>query len=433
MLVKIYGKNFRSFRDPFELSMVAGDLRKPEGRDEGVIEVPIKGLEKPLRLLRVAAIMGPNASGKSAVLLAASALRYLATQTSAIHKPESKIGPYAPFLLSKLTRDQPVELGCWFVLDDSLYQYEITFTDTSIQSESLICKGEEDIDLIRRQGSAPIAGELIEKSEANTLYVKSMQPNVTVLSKLAQHGPAEGEESVKRYYNALRDVLRWKDFLPAPAMINTFFLKLLSTDESLRKWVRDEMLSKADLGIADLHVKQIEFEPPAHVKSFYEGEGEEPPKQRYEITLSHTGDNPTELDLSEESVGTVKLFALSDYWYILANKGGTLFADELSASLHPRLLDSLVRAVNYPRSEKTKAQLIFASHDTGLLESRDGQPPTLRRDQVYFTEKASDGASKIYSLMEFKGEARGTGIHNIRKRYLSGLYGALPSTSGISL
>lgn len=69
MLVRLFGSNFRSFKAPFELSMVAADLRRKEDSDRGVVEVPITGMAEPLRLLRTAAIYGPNASGKSNVLL----------------------------------------------------------------------------------------------------------------------------------------------------------------------------------------------------------------------------------------------------------------------------------------------------------------------------------------------------------------------------
>jgi hypothetical protein len=58
-------------------------------------------------------------------------------------------------------------------------------------------------------------------------------------------------------------------------------------------------------------------------------------------------------------------------------------------------------------------------------------PPALRRDQVYFTKKDDEGASELYALAEFKEDARP--VHNIRKRYLSGLYGALPSVEKLSL
>ena len=38
-----------AIKSPFELSMVAADLRREEDRDRGVIEVPIAGISEPLR------------------------------------------------------------------------------------------------------------------------------------------------------------------------------------------------------------------------------------------------------------------------------------------------------------------------------------------------------------------------------------------------
>ena len=56
MLVRLFGKNFRSLKDNFELSMVAADLKRKVDRDRGVIELPIAGADEPLRLLRTVAI-----------------------------------------------------------------------------------------------------------------------------------------------------------------------------------------------------------------------------------------------------------------------------------------------------------------------------------------------------------------------------------------
>lgn len=39
--------------------------------------------------------------------------------------------------------------------------------------------------------------------------------------------------------------------------------------------------------------------------------------------------------------------------------------------------------------------------------------------------------AKLFSLSEFKEDARP--VHNIRKRYLSGLYGAIPAVDQLSL
>jgi AAA15 family ATPase/GTPase len=59
----------------------------------------------------------------------------------------------------------------------------------------------------------------------------------------------------------------------------------------------------------------------------------------------------------------------------------------------------------------------------------------LRRDEIWFTEKNSDGISNLYSLADFVDE---DGEHirkdeSYEKNYLLGKYGAIPTLETISL
>ncbi len=428
MLVRLFGSNFRSLKGPFELSMVAADFKRKEDRDRGVIEVPIIGMAEPLQLLRCLAIYGPNASGKSTVLSAARALRSLGTDSSVASKPGAKIRMYEPFLLDDASRTAPVELGCDIVYKKSILRYEIVYESKAILREKLTVLDEnhEEI-LIDRQPSGEVGGALIASSDANQLYVKEMQPNVAVLSKLAQHGPHKGIESARTYYMAIRNATRHADYSTATSLPRTNNEKF-AENADYREWIMHHLIRTADVGICEVQTRREAIEFPDHMKEevakLLFGKGE------VVVSFVHEGNSQQPIEFSEESSGTKKLFNIAGDWWRLANEPITLLADELSASLHPRLLDRLIRAVNdAPKS--VNSQLIFTTHDTGLLESQDGLPPALRRDQVYFTKKDSSGASELYSLSEFKDDARP--VHNIRKRYLSGLYGAIPSVEKLSL
>jgi hypothetical protein len=50
----------------------------------------------------------------------------------------------------------------------------------------------------------------------------------------------------------------------------------------------------------------------------------------------------------------------------------------------------------------------------------------IRKDCVWFTEKGEDGASKLYSLTDFKGLGKMSST-SIRNAYRHGLFGALPN------
>ena len=103
-------------------------------------------------------------------------------------------------------------------------------------------------------------------------------------------------------------------------------------------------------------------------------------------------------------------------------------ADELDASLHPALVAYVVSLFQNTDSNPRRAQLIFNSHDTTLLSravpsaTAGPLPRLLGRDQIWFTEKENDGATRLYPLSDLsprKGEA-------IDQRYLAGRYGAVP-------
>lgn len=434
MLVRLFGRNFRSLKNDFELSMVAADLTREEDRDRGTFEVRLDGFDEPLRLLRAIGIYGANASGKSTVLMAGRALRSLATESIQRKRPDAPIREYKPFLLDDAAREEPILLGCDVVHKKSILRYEVVFDQKSIQEERLTrLDGDGECVLIDRRGTEPIGGDLIKKSEANQLYVKEMHPNATVLSKLSSLGPDRGPESAKPYYQSIRSALNYEDYAPAATMqrVDERPRERFANNPKYRAWVMQHLMQEADVGICSVNTREKTVEIPPELRALVAASGESFrfPDKTVEISFVHSGASDQELDFSAESSGTKKLFNISDDWWRLANRSISLFADELGASLHPRLLDRLIRVANEPR--KTNSQLIFTTHETGLLESHNGLPPALRRDQVYFTRKDSRGATELYSLTEFKEDARP--VHNIRKRYLSGQYGAIPSVEGLSL
>lgn len=436
MLVRLFGGNFRSFKDPFELSLVAADLKRKEDRNRGVVKVPIDGLDEPLSLLKCVAIYGANASGKSTVLWAASALRWLGTESSPGSAPGAPIPLYIPFSLEAGSRTAPIELGCDVVYKRSILRYAIRYDGTSFHAESLsTLSGDRETVLIERKPSGEVSGEVVKASAANRLYVEEMQPNIAVLSKLAQHGPAKGKGSVLPYYQAIRNATRFADYSMSAGIWfagSGADLERFAEDAEYREWVMRHLIRPADLGIHDVRARIDRVQHPASLVEFAKAEGTiKLLEKQVNVVFLHEGETSPSIEIFLESSGTRKLLTIAGDWWSLANEPGALFADELSASLHPRLLDRLIRSINDASATPTRSQLVFATHETGLLESQDGQPPALRRDQVYFTKKDAQGASELYSLAEFKEEARP--MHNIRRRYLSGLYGAIPSVQRLSL
>jgi AAA15 family ATPase/GTPase len=132
------------------------------------------------------------------------------------------------------------------------------------------------------------------------------------------------------------------------------------------------------------------------------------------------GSTTAEFELGDESQGTQKLFALAGPLLDIISRGSVLVIDELDRSLHPLLVRQIVGAFQ-SEAKDSKAQLIFTTHDTSLLDSA-----LLRRDQIWLTEKTQDQSSRLVALTDFsprKNEA-------LEKGYLGGRYGGVPILSG---
>jgi hypothetical protein len=365
--------------------------------------------------------------------MAGRALRWLAFESSALSRPDGDIPAYEPFKLDEESGARSVELGCDVVFGKSILRYEIEFERTAVLREKLgLLTGDSETVLIDRLPSGDVRGQLIDISDANRLYVKGMQPNVAVLAKLAQHGPQRGGGSIQPYFRAIRNATRYVNYSSATAEGMGYGMERFAYDETYREWVMEHLVRPADLGICGVETRREPIELPSILRELAKSDSDiKLHDQRVVVSFLHEGTARHFIDFALQSSGTKKLFNMGGEWWALATAPITLFADELSASLHPKLLDRIIRAVNDPEASTVRSQLIFATHDTGLLEGQNGLPPTLRRDQVYFTRKDSLGVTEVYSLTEFKDDARP--VHNIRKRYLSGLYGAIPAAEKLSL
>lgn len=122
--------------------------------------------------------------------------------------------------------------------------------------------------------------------------------------------------------------------------------------------------------------------------------------------------------MNEESTGIRKLFALMCPLIDIIVNGKVLVCDELESSLHEALVFGLVKQFIKTDSKKF-AQLIFTTHETGLLNL-----DLFRRDQIWFTElKTNERSTDLYSLAEIKNVRK---EENYGKGYIAGKYGAIP-------
>ena len=440
MLIEFYGKNFGCFRDEFRLSMVAAKI--DAGDDRGIVEVKVDGQEEPLRLLRAAAIYGANASGKSTILAAVDSLRRLIAgyrRRELVTLADSLLeNSYTPFAGSK----DPVELGLVANLGGKIYDYRITFGPELVKGErlSLVETGPKEVLLFNREKKGA-TGKWSDDPRFR-LISEDQRPNVPLLNVASFVAPGlagEIADGLSLFLGAAFYPAHFPPYISRHRSRPMRFsdpAKRVHDDPKFRTWLTDRLAS-ADVGIAEVKSQKIEeeldFGPSISDRTTSKNTlargGGTGKIVRYELKMGHrAGEGNFELPLYRESTGTVAFIRLAPFIYDLTHSEGfcAAFVDEIHESLHPTLLQALIRDFNCNTSMNyVRGQLIFTTHETMLLDA-EAKNNILRRDQIYFTKKLEDGSSQLYSLVEFKERNN----LNLRKRYLEGRYGALPAVDG---
>jgi uncharacterized protein len=411
MLIQFTVGNFKSFKDKATLSLEAtnDDWRE----EDNLANMPDQ------RLVKAAAIYGPNAGGKSNFLTAMMRFRDLVQASS----KDSQAGEpilIAPFRLHASTEEAPSFFEAVFLQKGTRYRYGFETTAQAIVSEWLF----KQVDSIRETRLFTREKDVIESSDAfkegKGLETRT-RSNALFLSVAAQfNGETSGE--VMNWMNQFRNISGLDD-----AAYMNFTATLLNDlvygpliRELVKQVIGIENLKRHDIArdkIKDMIPKEIpqtvremvlrDAASAFTVKTIHQRfDAEDKPAGKVEFNLK-----------SEESAGSQKFVALTGPFLHTLHEGSVLFVDELEARLHPLLTKALVGLFNSSANRKN-AQLIFATHDEGLLD-----PQRIRRDQVWFVEKNSLGASRLYCLDEIKGVRKEA---KFAKEYLLGQFGGVP-------
>jgi len=408
--------NFWSFKDIQTLNLTAAKIKSKNGELDQINVFPIT---KDLSLLKVKAIYGANASGKSNVIKALiSFIRIIYFSV----KEDKVLEIIDAFQLNSETIKQPTFFQLIFRICKTRYRYGFEADDKSIKSEWLFStpsKREQPL-FIREEN------KIIEINqthfEEGVLYQKlfenSEDPIFTNTSLFLTHLSTTGFGKLSKAIVHAISSITIMPGLGHQGMIGNAAESL--NDAVLKKFMLD-FLQKADVSIDSLDVVEIANGnllndiDSENEKELKKGKIIVTNKSKYSADLKPDGKTRFSF-LQQESEGTIKMFELSPYIYRSLKDGTPLFIDEFDARFHPLLTKKIVELYN--STENKKAQLVFVTHDTNLLSS-----DLLRRDQIDFVEKDKYGASHLYTLIEIKGVRNDA---SFEKDYIQGKYGAVP-------
>ncbi|MBR4599036.1 MAG: AAA family ATPase [Treponema sp.] len=380
MLKKVEIKNFKSFKNQTEinLSKTNYNFLSQNVNKDGILKGCI--------------FVGPNASGKSSVVLSIKLLLDFLFKERNI-----KLG----VLKSLLSEDESFSLTYSFVIDSQEVTYGFSINpDKPFIEESLFVDNKM---MMQRMGTSAKSfivneqGVSYDESDVDkeTLFLRTLFFNTKFTSN-----------------KTLKD---WMEFLQNSVYINAFERNIVYYGKDYKDLELSSYLKGNGLSKINDFFKEFNFEQVIEYTNQGAGPvsalaGEESEKN---IFFKRKGVESL-IPFTEESLGNQNLLRMLPTFLHVINKSGMLLIDEFSSGFHNCLEALLVR---YFFEKAKDSQMIFVSHSTNLLSNS-----LLRPDQEYAVEfNGKEGSSVIRFSKEKPRLAQ-----NIEKMYVSGVFGGLP-------
>ena len=422
VLLTFRAENARSFRDELEFSLLATGMAE----ERYVREVPWRESGTSLSVLCAAGVFGANGSGKSNLLKVMDDMRSHVLHSFRLGDPEGGV-PRRPFVLDPQRLAEPSRFEVDLVLGGVRHEYGFLLDSERVLEEWAYRYPKGRAALIFRREGSNVETSSIERHKTRAVQ-ELLRPNALFLSTAAS---AQHPALLPLYQWFSRNLLLAEaDSRPWRQALTT---EMLGRDHHRQRVLA--LLQAADLGVTD--ARKREPDPVMHerlrravrILQGLEGEpeGDEGPTfDELGVRLVHLGADGSEVELEadDESLGTRVWFGLIGPVVQALESGSVFLADELDASLHPALVMQLVQLFQDRDTNPRRAQLVFNSHDAALLGDAIGDR-LIGRDQIWFTEKRNDGATRLYPLVDLEPRKQ----EAVGKRYLEGRYGATPILS----
>lgn len=407
MLLRFGVKNFRSFREYQELSLIADRAIK----DENLSLFEIDNISLNEKSLPVSVVYGANASGKSNLVNAFLIMKRYVSSSHLKTGDRSSEFNVSPFLMSKQGPSLPTLFEVDFVSDGVRYFYNFEVFGKDIVSERYYYypRGRK-VEIFVRENKNRDSIKIGASIRGPLRHMLQFVRTDSLFASTAMQNASEEVKPLMQFFENLICVTMGPRYniRPNPESFDDRIVSFLST---LDTGITGHRFIKSDLD--------------EDMRRWYSLRPEARMPEQYELQFSHKASEGGDVffKLNQESDGTRRLVSLLRMCLRRLDRGGVIVIDELDASLHSRVAEAVIELFSSKDINKGKAQLIATTHDTNLMTS-----DYLRRDQIWFAEKDGSGATSIYPLTDFRTRKS----DNIEKGYLQGRYGAVPYGGSIS-
>ena len=406
MLLQFQCKNHRSIKDEITFSMLASS-------DDSHEEKLIKDLGEGNYISRCASLYGANGSGKTSIISAILYMKQLVVSSNSYQNETQMVR-----LPHKLAVDSPTKYSINFEKNGIVYQYAFEYDNKEILAESLYYwpNGkkamifERTSEMVNNEPNFKFSSEFKKIGENCRGRLKSFKLLLSVAFT------ETNIEYVANTFNFFQNDLVIL-FSNEPSNWLHYSIDMLKKDMELRKIFLD-FLHSIGSDILDLSLDtQIRIFSEKELLNF-------PPElrpafsnQKVRSDILSLKYKDFDIDIKDESEGIKKLFAMVCPLIDIIRNNKIFFCDEIENSLHSSIVLEIIR--RFFNNEKSTAQLIFATHNTEILDLN-----IMRRDQIWFTElEKTERKTDLYSLSDIKNVRKDEAV---QKGYIAGKYGAIP-------
>lgn len=439
MLLSFRVRNYKSIADEMWI-----DFRATNQKDH--LDTLIH--EGKVKILPVIAIYGANASGKSNIFKALSAMRNRiegALKKDVITSDD--IAPYiVPFMFDETYINGATLFEIELIIDKTEYRYGFECTKHKIYEEWLFMKKDSEEECIFYRNDEIIEIPFKHKSihkEISHCYSMASENDllITGLNKRASSNLKMIRENIETDKFAIEKREMSVGHLKIELEILNFFnvIKMFDSlsfdfsDDDTESVLIDglgsnfiEFSNKGELSAQNMidDIKEmVAIVDSSIVDITVEEETDSDLNINYRVFTHHLDNKGKKIKVNfdTESNGTRKFIALYSWIGLCLKSGVSIICDEIDIKLHPLLLRRIIKMFTDKEQNPKGAQLIFSAHNLICLDSSD-----LRRDEIYFVEK-NNQKTEIYSMsdIKIKGETVRADL-DFGKNYLTGRFGAIP-------
>ena len=429
MILDFTISNFRSIKDAQTISFEATN----DSHLEGYYIVQ----KDKYRVLKIATILGANASGKTNIIRAFSLLHDLILEPC---KNKNSRIEYDKFALDEKSADEDSIMKVNFLCGNQKYYYEVHFNNREVTYELL--KRHPFGDLRAHKVYERVTDLSLDKSFIKWYgKYKSTSKGRDLSSNLIHNRTVFGAfQNTNVEIDWMKEIIDWINsyilppVFPSEQRIYKFITEKIR-QERIDKSLVAQQLSKADIGISDFIVEYETRTIPQDIVDMILSDDDTPEELKNKLKIAPTTKEPkirlihngaqggVPFEFKEESGGTKRYYELIGILMLLVKESHFVAIDELECRLHPDLYEHFVSTY---LSNVNESQMIFTTHMREFLDDKG----LFRDDSIWLTEKSENGSTEIYSLADFGSDVLrdSTNRYNM---YKAGRLGAVPRLQDI--